>query len=118
MSELPTKCDHGGGFRWLDVDEHGKNYRCSICNEIVTSSAELEAGVAEEKTLPNCGVNFCLGTYKIEVEVNPGRIPSRKLVLEGDATGLYFDKLFDQIRVDVDRLEKMAMDIVVSDWLG
>jgi len=62
--------------------------------------------------LPNSGVNFILGYYKIEVSVlNPGGA-NRNFVLENDhgVIGLYHKDLMSQIRDDVDTLEKSILD--------
>jgi len=64
--------------------------------------------------LPNSGVNFVLGYYKIEVSVlNPGGI-NRNFIIENEngVKGLYHRDLMFQICDDVDTLEKSILDFV------
>ncbi len=68
----------------------------------------------EEKTLPNYGINFCLGSYKIEVVIMLPNGNTRQICLDNDAEviGLYHDKLFTDLQKDVENLRQMAKRIV------
>jgi len=66
--------------------------------------------------LPNYGVEFCLGYYKIEVSVlNPGSM-NRNFVIESEhgVRGLYHRDLMFQIREDINTLEKSILDFVAK----
>lgn len=62
--------------------------------------------------LPNCGIEFYLGYYKIEISVlNPGGA-NRNFVIENQdgVRGLYHKDLMFQVREDIDTLEKSILD--------
>lgn len=66
--------------------------------------------------LPNSGVKFFLGNYKIKVDVNTGYGRSRRLTIDsdGDSPGLYVDELFDRMQIDVENLRESAKRLVVD----
>jgi len=65
--------------------------------------------------VPNCGVIFELGSYKVELILHTGYGRTRRLVLESDSTrGLYSNELIDQLQIDVENLRKSAKQCVAD----
>ena len=65
--------------------------------------------------IPNSGVKFHLGSYKVKLIIHTGYGRTRSLAMESeDTTGLYSDELIDQLQIDVENLRKSAKQCVVD----
>ena len=67
--------------------------------------------------LPNSGVPFCLGDYKIEIVVHTGYGRTRRFTVSSEdemVYGLYPEELIDQMKVDVANLRKTVKDAVYA----
>ncbi len=64
--------------------------------------------------LPNSGVKFYLGYYKIELTVHTGYGQTRHLVIENNdgVQGLYHHELLYDLQKDVNTIKKMVTDVV------
>ena len=64
--------------------------------------------------LPNCGVDFTLGYYKVEFTALTPYGRNRNFIIENDkgVYGLYHSKLFEHLRSDIDILEKTINEFV------
>ena len=71
--------------------------------------------------IPNNGVTFCLGSYKVELTINTGYGRQRSLVIECDGQyGVYVDKLIDQLQVDIENLRQTVNRCVADakkEWM-
>jgi len=64
--------------------------------------------------LPNCGVDFTLGYYKIEFTALTPYGRNRNFIIENDkgVYGLFHSDLFEHLRSDIDILEKTIKHFV------
>lgn len=69
-----------------------------------------------EKTAPNCGIPFHLGSYKVEVFVTTVPGQSKRLVIadEGNCVGLNPDELIDRLQADIENLRHTARRCVAD----
>ncbi len=68
-----------------------------------------------EKQVPNYGVPFVIGSYKIEATVITGYGRTRRIVVDSDhdcPTGCYAEELFDQMTIDVANMKETAIRFI------